>query len=555
MQKIIECVPNFSEGKSKSIIDEILSEIKSESQVELLDSDMGADTNRTVVTFVGSPENVINAAFKAISKASQIIDMSKHHGTHSRIGATDVCPIIPVKNVTMEECVEFAKRLGERVGNELKIPVYLYEKAATSPDRVNLATIRAGEYEGLEQKLKDPKWKPDYGEPIFNPRAGATIIAYNVNLNTKDLAIGRDIIFDLREYGRAKRDDKGEIIRDDNGKALTIPGRLKAVKGGVWYVEKYQRCQITMNLVNFHITSMHQAVDEIEIEAHKRGCRVTGSEIIGVVPLEAILEAGLHYLKKQGKSQGVSEEDIVECAIQSLGLSDVVPFDPKEKIIEYKLAQSKSGNQWMNKPIRTFMNDLSSDSFLGGGSVSALLGALSSSLFTMVANLTVGKKGYEKNWEKMNEIAIQGQKFKDWFLEQIDEDISAFNQVISSRRLPQKTDSEKEKRKKEVEQATKNAVLVPFSVLKKASEIVDFIAVALENGNVNALSDCGVSAMCLYSASWGVYYNILINIQYIDDSVWVNDIKPQADDLLKSLEEKVFKIQKDCKTKLEKKEN
>ena len=434
--KLVECVPNFSNGRDLEKIKAITKEIESTSNVSLLDVDPGESTNRTVVTFIGTPEGVKEAAFKAIKKAADVIDMTQHSGAHSRMGATDVCPFVPVSGVSMEECVQIAQEVAERVADELGIPIYLYEEAARTPERKNLATIRAGEYEGLAEKLKDPVWSPDYGQPKFNPKSGATVIgarefliAYNINLNTSDRSLAHHIALNIREKGRAKRDAEGSIIRDQDGKAVIAPGKFKEVKAVGWYIEDYGIAQISINFTNYKISPPHLVFDEVIKEAEQIGLRVTGSELVGLIPKEALLMAGKHYLIKQNKSPGVPEEELIKTAVLSLGLNDVSPFDPQKKIIENQFKDIE--NSLLDLNLRQFANELSVDSPApGGGSVAALCGALSASLSSMVANLTVGKKEYENVQMKVKDLAEQAQGFKDTMLRDIDLDTVAFNRVM-----------------------------------------------------------------------------------------------------------------------------
>lgn len=486
MLKLIECVPNFSEGRDQNIIDAITNEISETDDVKLLDIDPGADTNRTVVTFIGSPERVKEAAFKAIKKASELIDMSQHQGAHARMGATDVCPFVPVSGVTMEDCVEIAKQVGERVANELEIPIYLYEEAATCPERNSLADIRKGEYEGLEEKLKDADWKPDFGEAKFNAKAGATVIgarefliAYNVNLNTSDRKLAHDIALTIREAGRAKRDSEGKIVRDENGVMVKVSGRLKATRAVGWYIDEYKQAQVSINLINYKITPPHLTFDVICEEAEKRGLRVTGSELIGLIPLQAMLEAGRHYLLKQGKSPGVPEEDLIEAAAVSMGLRDLTEFDSQHKIIEYQVRETKGPLVKMD--LRDFANELSSDSPApGGGSVAALAGALGSALTGMVANLTVGKKEYKSSWEEMKGVAVKSQDLKDELLRTVDRDTEAFNDLMAAFSMKKKTDEQKAARDEAIEQATKNACLVPLDVMKNSIKVLELTKIIAE---------------------------------------------------------------------------
>ncbi len=537
--KLVECVPNFSEGRNREKISAITKEIESTPQVNLLDVDPGESTNRTVVTFIGSPEGVKEAAFKAIKKAAEVLDMSKHKGAHGRIGATDVCPFVPVSGVTMEDCIQLAHELGERVAKELGIPVYLYEEAAQKPERKNLANIRTGEYEGLPEKLKDPEWAPDYGKPVFNPKAGATVIgarefliAYNINLNTRDRRLAHDIALNLRERGRAKRDKDGNIVRDAEGKAIKIPGKFKDVKAVGWYIEDYEIAQISINFINYKITPPHVVFDETIKEAEKIGLRVTGSELVGLIPKEALLMAGRHYLAKQGKSPGVPEEDLIKTAVSSLGLDDVAPFDPQKKIIEYQFKEVESSLLDFN--LREFANELSVDSPApGGGSTAALCGALSASLSSMVSNLTVGKKEYKNVQKDVKEIAVKAQSLKDEFLRAVDLDTIAFNKLMEAYRLPKKTEEQKQERDQAVEEAVKEATMVPFGVLEKSIDALNLAREIALKGNKNSLSDAGVAGLTGQVAAEGAYYNIKINLPNLQDSEFKSKIKKQATSLKK----------------------
>lgn len=535
--KIVECVPNFSEGQDREIINSITKEIESTPEVKLLDVDPGESTNRTVVTFIGTPQGVKEAAFKSIKKAAELIDMRKHKGAHSRIGATDVCPLVPVSGVTMEDCIQLAKELGERVARELGIPVYLYEQAAQNPERENLANIRKGEYEGLQEKLKDPKWAPDYGQPVFNPKSGATVIgarefliAYNINLNTRDQKLAHEIALNLREMGRAKRDKAGNIVRDAEGKAVMAPGKFKAVKAVGWYIEDYGIAQISINFINYKITPPHIVFDEAAREAEKLGLRVTGSELVGLIPKEALLMAGRYYLEKQGKSPGVPEEELIKVAVASLGLNDVAPFDPQKKIIEYQFKEEESSLLRLN--LREFVNELSMDSPTpGGGSTAALCGALSASLSSMVSNLSVGKKGYEKVEKEMKKNAVSAQILKDELLNAVDADTKAFNKVMAAYRLPKSTEEQKKEKDRAVEEALKEATLVPFSVLEKSIEAMKLAKEAALKGNKNSVSDAGVAALAAQTAAEGAYYNIKINLPNIQDKPFKTRIQRKANSL------------------------
>lgn len=526
--RLVECVPNFSEGRNTTIIDAITGVIADAEGAHLLDVDPGKDTNRTVVTFVAEYEAAVEAAFRAIEKASQIIDMSKHTGAHARMGATDVCPFIPVAGVTMDDCVELARRLGERVGSELGIPVYLYEAAATADDRVNLASVRSGEYEGLSKKLRDPHWKPDFGPAEFNPKAGATaigarkfLIAYNVNLNTRSAKIANDIAMTIREAGKNKRDDNGKFVRDENGVPIKQPGTLKACKAVGWYIDEYKRAQISINLTDYDVTPPHLAFDEVVRQAETRGVRVTGSELVGLIPLEAMLRAGTHYLEKAKLSTGLPEADILEMAVQSLGLAELGPFDPQKKIIEYRVAGE---TPLAAATVHGFVDLTSTDSPVpGGGSVAALMASLSGALTSMVANLTVGKKGYKNVQDEMKAVAPRAQTLKDFFLGAVDADSKAFDGVMEAMKLPKNTEEDQRIRNQKIEEATKDAVEVPFSVVTSCCDVIELIETVAEKGNVNSLSDAGVAALALRAAAGGAMLNVLINLPGISDQGYVEE--------------------------------
>jgi len=542
--KIVECVPNFSEGRDREKIQAIAREIETTPGVKLLDVDPGESTNRTVVTFVGSPEAVKEAAFRAIKKAAELIDMTKHQGAHPRLGATDVCPFVPVAGVSMEECVQLANEVAARVASELGIPVYLYEAAARRPERQNLANIRSGEYEGLPEKLKDPDWAPDYGAAVFNPKSGATVIgarefliAYNINLNTRDRRLAQEIALNLREAGRAKRDENGQIIRDASGNPVMQPGKFKFVKAVGWYIEDYGCAQISINLTNYKVSPPHLVFEEAIKEAEKLGLRVTGSEVVGLIPKEAMLMAGRFYLEKQGKSPGVPEEELIQTAIRSLGLNDVAPFDPKKKIIEYRVEET--GPALFNLSLRQFANEVSMESPTpGGGSVAALCGALSSSLSSMVANLTFGKKSYESSWEEMKQVAVKAQSYKDRFLHLVAEDTKAFNRVIEALRLPRGTEKEQQEREAAIEAANQGATLVPLEVLQLSQGLLDLAEIVLFRGNKNSLSDAGVAVATALAAAQGAYYNILINLPNVREETFKAKIKAEAEQLYHRVEER-----------------
>lgn len=535
--RLVECVPNFSEGRDRAKISAITREIEAVSEVKLLDVDPGESTNRTVVTFIGSPQGVKEAAFRAIKKAAEVIDMRTHKGAHSRIGATDVCPFVPVSGVSMEDCVQIAHEVAERVSRELGIPVYLYEEAAQRPERKNLANIRAGEYEGLPDKLKDPEWAPDYGQALFNPKAGATVIgarefliAYNINLNTRDRRLAHEIALSLRESGRVKKDKDGNIIKDKEGNPLKIPGKFSHVKAVGWYIEDYGIAQISINFTNYKTTPPHLVFDEAVKIAERIGVRVTGSELVGLIPKEALLLAGRHYLEKQGKSPGVPDEELVKMAVLSLGLNDVTPFDPEKKIIEYQFKERKKSLLSLN--LREFANELSLDTPTpGGGSVAALCGVLSASLSSMVANLTVGKKGYEQVQREMKKIATRAQLLKDELLKAVDKDTDAFNKVMDAYRLPKTSEDQIKEREVAVEQALKEATLAPLEVLKKSLDLFQLAKEVCLKGNKNSVSDAGVAGLIAQAAAEGAHYNIRINLPNIQDEEFKSKIKKEASSL------------------------
>ncbi len=528
MKKLIECVPNFSEGRNMAIIKQITSQIERVDGVRLLDVDPGKATNRTVVTFVGEPEAVLEAAFQAVKKASEIIDMRNHTGEHPRMGATDVCPLIPISGITMEETVVYARRLAERIGKDLSIPVYCYEYAAYTEERRNLANCRAGEYEGLQKKLSDPEWKPDFGPTEFNATAGATavgardfLIAYNVNLNTTSVRRANAIAFDIREKGRPKREGNqiaGKILKNEKGEDLYIPGTLKAVKAIGWYIEEYGIAQISINLTNITITPVHIAFEEASKKALERGIRVTGSELVGLIPLQSMLDAGKYFLKKQQRSVGIAEEEIITIAIKSLGLDDLKPFNPKEKIIEY-LLEDNSKKKLIDYTCKGFANETASESPApGGGSISAYIGALGASLGTMVANLSSHKAGWDERWEEFSTWAERGQAIKDKLLFLVDEDTNAFNAIMDSYKLPRSTDAEKKLRSEAIATATRYAIEIPFQVMETSYASMELIKAMAEKGNPNSVSDAGVGALCARSAVMGAFLNVKINAAGMKES-------------------------------------
>lgn len=540
--RLVECVPNFSEGIDRAVIDAVAAAIVSTDGAHLLDVDPGRDTNRTVITFVAGYDSIVQAAFNAIEVASRLIDMTHHRGAHPRIGATDVCPFVPVKGVTMGDCVELARQLGKRVGDELGIPVYLYEYAATKPDRRNLADIRAGEYEGLAKKLKDPSWKPDFGPAAFNARSGATVIgardfliAYNVNLNTRDQKVANDIAMSIRESGRPKRDDKGQIVKDRGGKPVLVPGALKACKAVGWYIDEYERAQVSINLTDASLTPPAIAFDEVKRQAEKRGVRVTGSELVGLIPLEAMLHAGRHYLLLQGKSTGVPERELVRTAVQSLGLNELAPFDPKKKIIEYRVA---AGMPLADGSVRDFVDDTSLDSPVpGGGSVAALMGSLAAALTSMVANLTVGKKDYEKVDAEMRSAAVSAQALKAVMLDAVDRDSEAFGKVIAAARLPKKTDDDRVHRDRMIQEATREATLVPLTVLHHCRDLLEPLQLIADKGSASSASDAGVAAHTLRAAASGAFLNVLINLAALSDTDFVAKTEREGSAMLKVVTE------------------
>lgn len=539
---LIECVPNFSEGVDLGIIKQITDQIESVEGVMLLDVDPGKATNRTVVTFVGHPDVVIEAAYLAIKKASELIDMSKHKGEHPRMGATDVCPLIPVSGITMEETVVYAQKLGKRVGEELNIPVYLYEAAQPNEARKNLSVIRAGEYEGFFDKIKLPEWKPDFGPAEFNAKCGGTVIgardfliAYNVNLNTKSVRLANSVAFDVREAGRVKREGNpitGKVVKDADGNDVRIPGTLKAVKAIGWFIEEYNIAQISMNLTNYKITSVHQAFDEVCRSAQSRGLRVTGSELVGLIPLSAMLDAGKHYLQKQNRSVGVSESELIHIAVKSLGLDELAPFDPQKKIIEYKLRKAEN-ERLIRMDLRAFADETASESPApGGGSISAYVGSLGAALGTMVANLSAGKRGWEDKINLFSDFAVQGQHVKDTLLTLVDEDTNAFNKIMNAFGLPKGTDEEKKARTQAIEDATKYACEIPFKVMETAYSILPMLAAMVEQGNPNSITDAGVGVLCVKTAVRGAYFNVLVNAQGLKDRAFAEDIKSRAKQIL-----------------------
>ena len=531
MNQLIECVPNFSEGNDMNIIKQITDQIESVESVKLLDVDPGKATNRTVVTLVGPPDDVVEAAFRGIKKAAELIDMSKHKGEHPRFGATDVCPFVPISNITMEETVEYARKLAKKVGEQLKFPVYCYEFAAFTEERRNLATIRKGEYEGLADKLKDPSWKPDFGPAEFIPRTGTVaigarnfLVAYNVNLNTTSTRRANAIAFDIREAGRVKREGNkitGKIIKDESGNPVKIPGSLKKAKAMGWYIDEYKIAQISINLTDITVTSVHKAFDETCKKAAERGIRVTGSELVGLIPLQAMLDAGKHYLIRQERSLGISEKELINIAVKSLGLDDLKPFIPEEKIIEYIL-KDKSKNPLVNMNLTDFADETASESPApGGGSISAYMGSLGISLATMVSNLSSHKRGWDDRWKEFSDWAEKGQYYKDELIKMVDEDTHAFNKIMDAFGLPKSSETEIKNRNQAIQDATRNAIEVPFKVMKLSLESMEIIKAMAETGNPNSASDAGVGALAARSAVIGAFLNVKINASGLGDKQYI----------------------------------
>jgi len=558
MNRIIECVPNFSEGNNMEIINRIVDEINSVEGVKVIDVDPGKATNRTVVTFVGSPDEVCEAAFRAVKKASELIDMSKHKGEHPRFGATDVLPLIPVKGITMEETVEYARKLGMRIGEELGIPIYFYEFAATEEKRRNLANCRAGEYEGLPQKIANPAWKPDFGASAFNEvvrKSGAIalsarnfLIAYNVNLNTTSTRWANSIAYDIREKGRVKREGNlltGKIIKDENGNKVYTPGLLKGVKGIGWYIEEYGIAQLSFNITDISTVTMHQVFELACERAALRGIRVTGSELIGVIPLKAMLEAGKYFLRKQKRSTGISDEEILKIAVKSLGLDELAPFDPKKKIIEY-LMEDASQKKLVDMTVRQFIQETASESAApGGGSISATMGAMGAALGSMVANLSAHKKGWEDRWEEFSDWADKGKIYQDELLRLIDMDTQAFNGIMEALGLPQRNEEEKMNRTAAIQQATRTAMEIPFRIMQVSYESMEVLMAMAKTGNPNSVSDAGVGALAARSAVLGAGLNVRINAGSLTDKEYTTQLIKKAsllEQLTIELESQILEI-------------
>jgi len=550
--RLIECVPNFSEGRDMSIIRQITDEIESVDGVRLLDVDPGRDTNRTVVTFVGEPEAVCEAAFRAVSKAARVIDMSKHTGAHPRMGSTDVCPLVPVAGIAMEETVTFARSLAKRIGEELSLPVFCYESAAFGEQRMNLADIRAGEYEGLKRKLEDPAWKPDFGPARFDAGAGSVIVgardflvAFNVNLNTTSVRRANSIAFDVRERGREKREGdpiSGKIVKDAEGNPVMIPGSLKAVKAIGWYIPEYSFAQISMNLTNIGVTPVHLAFDEVCRKAEARGVRVTGSELVGLIPLKSMLEAGRYFLHKQQRSAGVSDEELVKTAVRSMGLSELKPFNPDEKIIEYVL-QEKQQTRLADKSLSSFVWETSSESPApGGGSVSAAMGAMGAALGVMVANLSSHKRGWDARWEEFAAWAERGVQIQKRLLELVDEDTNAYNDILKALEMPKGSDEEKVARAAAVEAATLYASLVPLTVMKEAFRAFDLLKEMTEKGNPNSVTDGAVGVLAVRACIRGAFLNVRINVNGLKDSIKAEELIAEGKEIEGQTAEKEHEI-------------
>jgi len=561
MKQLIECVPNFSEGNDMEIIKQITHEIEAVEGVSLLDVDPGKATNRTVVTFVGPPDEVCEAAFQAVKKASELIDMRHHKGAHPRFGATDVCPLVPVAGISMDETVEYARTLAKRIGDELNIPIYCYENAAFTDVRKNLANCRAGEYEGLKEKLSKPEWKPDFGPAEFNAESGVTavgardfLVAYNINLNTTSTRRANAIAFDVREKGRVKREGNkitGKPVLDEKGKKVWIPGTLKAVKAIGWFIDEYGIAQISMNLTNISITSVHEAFDEVCKRADERGIRVTGSELVGLVPLQAMIDAGKYFLRKQNRSVGIPENEIIKIAVKSLGLDDLYEFKPEEKIIEYKMAAGQKKKKLVDFTVEGFADETASESPApGGGSVSAYMGAMGVALGTMVANLSSHKRGWDDRWEEFSDWAEKGMHYQQELLRLVDEDTDAFNKIMDAFGLPKKTDEEKALRKKAIDDATKNAIMIPFRVMEVAFKALEVIKAMAETGNPNSVSDAGVGALAIRSCVKGAFLNVKINAAGLDDTNFVQDVSRKATEIENNTENLEIEILKLVESKI-----
>lgn len=561
MQPLIECVPNFSEGRDPNVIKQITDAIASADGVTLLDVDPGASTNRTVVTFVGAPAAVVEGAFRGIKKAAEVIDMRKQTGAHPRMGATDVCPFIPISDVSWDEAIECARSLGKRVGEELRIPVYLYEKAARDPARSNLSIIRAGEYEGFFEKIKQPAWKPDFGPDEFNERAGGTVVgareflvAYNANLNTRSVRRANSVAFDVRENGRVKTEDgtpTGKKILDEKGEPVRVPGMLKHVKAIGWYVEEYGMAQVSMNLTNLDETPLHAAFDACAEAASKRGLRVTGSEVVGMLPKKCLVDAGRHYLRKQKWSEGASEEELIRIAIHSMGLSELKPFDPRERVIEFKMA-SATAKSLVKMNLREFCNETLSDSPApGGGSVAALMGALGVSLGGMVANLSAGKRGWDEKLQFFSDWAVKAQQLKDELLFLVDEDTAAFNKVMAAFGLPKDSAEEKAARSAAIQSANKYAAEIPLRVMETAAKAFAVLGEMAEHGNPASISDVGVGLLATRACIEGAAMNVRINLGNLKDESVKSNLSAKLRELIDQSESEFRRINQLVQSKLD----
>lgn len=558
MKQLIECVPNFSEGRNMEVIRQITEVIEKAEGVKLLDVDPGATTNRTVVTFVGTPDEVVETAVAVIAKAKELIDMRSHHGDHPRFGATDVCPLVPVSNITMEETAQYARKLAERVGNELGVPVYCYENAAFEEKRRNLANCRQGEYEALKDRIGTAEWKPDFGPTVFDEsvaKSGATavgardfLIAVNYNLNTTSTRRANAIAFDVREKGRPQREGNpitGKIMKDANGNPINIPGTLKGTKAIGWYIAEYGIAQVSMNITNTNATPLHVAFDEVCEKAAARGIRVTGAEIVGLVPKKTLIDAGCYYLQKQRRSLGIDEREIIKIAVKSMGLDDLKPFNPDEKVIEYLLEKDNNSSKLMDMTCAAFANETASESPApGGGSISAYMGALGAALGTMVANLSSHKPGWDDRWEEFSKHAVVGQKIKDELLWLVDEDTQSFNKIMNAFGLPKGTDEEKAIRRQAIEEATKYATEIPFKTVQRSFDVFALCEAMVETGNPNSVTDAGVGALCAKAAVTGAYFNVRINAATLQDKEFAADIVKKAYEYVEkaaALEAKIVK--------------
>jgi glutamate formiminotransferase / formiminotetrahydrofolate cyclodeaminase len=555
MRQLIECVPNFSEGRDMSIIKQITNAIESVEEITLLDVDPGQATNRTVVTFVGEPEFVIEAALNGMKKAAELIDMSKHSGAHPRFGATDVCPLVPVANISMDETVKYARILAERTGNELGIPIYCYESAALKPERKNLANCRAGEYEAIPQRISTPEWKPDFGPAEFTPavkKSGVTavgardfLVAFNVNLNTTSTRRANAIAFDVRERGRKMREGNpvtGKLVKDEKGNQVWIPGTLKEVKAIGWFIDEFGIAQISMNLTNISVTPVHVAYDEVYKKANERGLRVTGSELVGLIPLNAMLDAGRYFLRKQNRSCGISDNELIKIAVKSMGLDDLYKFKPEEKIIEYAMAAKEKTAKLIDMNLSEFVWETASESPApGGGSISAYMGSMGAALGTMVANLSSHKRGWDERWEEFSNWAEKGKFYHDQLLAMVDEDTNAFNKIMDAFSLPKKTEAEIEARKQAISDATRYAIEVPLKTMKLCFESMEVMKAMVEIGNPNSVTDAAVGALAAVAGVRGAFLNVKINTKDFDDADFVKKVMAEG----KDIEEKALNLESD----------